>query len=407
LANISCEDAARELLGYCLRGETWPRGLLHQLLDGGGSGELFRVVAEGLADRFEPALCDTYAALFSEALAAVEAELNAESLLDRYQRIRRPRQFGGGVVRNVFVLSRVTLGADVAITSVILDGAKQRFPDARIYLAGSRKAWELFESDARIEHLPVAYPRGGSLRERLEALHALRRPISQPGSITIDPDSRLTQLGLAPVSAEEDYYFFESRAYGGDGDESLGTLTRRWVAETFGIERARAYIAPKHRAGGRPVVTVSLGVGENPAKRIGDPFEAELLRALVARGAFVLIDKGSGGEEAGRVEAAIRGLPPERVQCWDGAFAPFAAEIAQSRMYIGYDSAGQHVAAACGVPLVSVFAGFASPRMFARWRPTGAGPIEVVRVENPEPGGVLEEVLRSIDRLGLLRETRA
>src|SRR5262249_54021 len=159
-------------------------------------------------------------------------------------------------------------------------------PDARIYLAGSRKAWELFAADARIEHLEVAYPRSGSLRDRLDAWRALRHTVSLRESITIDPDSRLTQLGLRPVCAEEDSSFFESRWYGGDEDESLGTLTRRWVAETFEVERSAAYIAPKHQPSRRSVVTISLGVGENPAKRIGDPFERELLRALVTRGAF-------------------------------------------------------------------------------------------------------------------------
>lgn len=363
------------------------------------SQELFRVVAEGLADRFEPALCDIYAALFSEVLAAAEPELKAQELLGRYRRVRQPRRFKGGAVHSVFVLSRVTLGADVAITSFILDAAKQRFPDARIFLAGSRKAWELFEADSRIEHLPVAYPRVGSLRERLDAWHALRRSLSQAGSITIDPDSRLTQLGLAPVCAEEDYYFFESRAYGREGDESLGVLTKRWVADTFGVEQSRAYIAPKPVEPGDRMVTISIGVGENPAKRIGDPFEAELLRAVVGRGSSVLIDMGAGGEEAERVERAIRGLPADRVQCWNGAFAPFAAAIARSRCYIGYDSAGQHVAAACGVPLVSVFAGFPAERMFARWRPSGPGPIEVVKVEQAEPQAVLAQTLLAIDRL--------
>jgi hypothetical protein len=29
------------------------------------------------------------------------------------------------------------------------------------------------------------------------------------------------------------------------------------------------------------------------------------------------------------------------------------------------------VAAAAGVPLIGVFAGFAAPRMFERWRPSG------------------------------------
>ena len=45
------------------------------------------------------------------------------------------------------MLSRVTLGADVAITSVILDAAKQRFPNANIYFVGPQKSWELFAAD--------------------------------------------------------------------------------------------------------------------------------------------------------------------------------------------------------------------------------------------------------------------
>jgi ADP-heptose:LPS heptosyltransferase len=397
LANISCDRAARELLGYCLRGEPWPRSLLLGLVGDDCSRDLFRVVAEGLADRFEPALCDTYAALFSEALAAVEPELDAQALLGRYRQIRKQRAFQSGVVRNVFVLSRVTLGADVAITSIILNAAKQRFPDARIFLAGSRKSWELFEADARVEHLPAAYPRVGSLRERLDGWRALRRSLSQPESITIDPDSRLTQLGLAPVCADEDYYFFESRGYGGEGDDSLGTLTTRWVAETFGVEGSRAYIAPKQGAAGQPAITVSLGVGENPAKRIGDPFEAKLLAALARKGVPILIDKGAGGEEAERVEKAIP--RSDNIRCWEGSFAGFASAIAGSRLYVGYDSAGQHVAAACGVPLVSIFAGFPTARMAARWRPTGPGPIEVVRVANPDPNQALEMALQAIQRL--------
>ena len=52
---------------------------------------------------------------------------------------------------------------------------------------------------------------------------------------------------------------------------------------------------------------------------------------------------------------------------------------------MGYDSAGQHVAAACGVPLISIFAGFPVPRMFDRWRPKG----HVLRVDNRDVDDVL------------------
>jgi ADP-heptose:LPS heptosyltransferase len=66
---------------------------------------------------------------------------------------------------------------------------------------------------------------------------------------------------------------------------------------------------------------------------------------------------------------------------WDGSFAGFAAHIQRSGLYVGYDSAGGHVAAALGVPMISIFAGFASERMFERWRPTGSGKITVLRAD--------------------------
>ena len=55
----------------------------------------------------------------------------------------------------------------------------------------------------------------------------------------------------------------------------------------------------------------------------------------------------------------------------EGAFAPFAAEIARSKLFVGYDSAAGHVASACGVPLIGIAKGFVSERMAARWRPNG------------------------------------
>jgi ADP-heptose:LPS heptosyltransferase len=142
-------------------------------------------------------------------------------------------------------------------------------------------------------------------------------------------------------------------------------------------------------------------VGENPAKRVADPFEAGWLAHLAQRAGILVIDKGAGGEEAERVERAVTqaGIAPDRVRIFQGSFADFASIIARSDLYAGYDSAGQHVAAACGIPLVSVFAGFASPRMFSRWRPTGRGRIEVVRVENPDPADVLDRAKQAIDAI--------
>jgi ADP-heptose:LPS heptosyltransferase len=79
---------------------------------------------------------------------------------------------------------------------------------------------------------------------------------------------------------------------------------------------------------------------------------------------------------------------------WDGSFAGFAAQIARSALYVGYDSAGGHVAAACGVPMVSIFGGAVSERMVQRWRPTGPGTIKIVRAS--DPAGTLRETIAQL-----------
>jgi hypothetical protein len=356
----------------------------------------------------------------------------------------------------VFVLSRVTLGADVAVTSVLLAAAKQRFPHAEIVFVGPRKNYELFAGDPRLRHADMAYRRGG-LRERLAVWDPLKALLAAPDSVVIDPDSRLTQLGLLPVCPEDAYHLFESRGYGRETDRSLPDLAAAWAAETFGVSGAKPYVAlsrishtppadvaralvpavsrlisTRVRAGDemshasvgmsadaagtsaratssdsntceevgleRSVAgghtAVSLGVGDNPAKRIPDPFEERLLALLASRSAALVIDKGAGGEEAARVDRAVQ-RSGVQAAFWEGSFAGFAALIAASRLYVGYDSAGQHVAAACGVPLVAIFAGFAAPRMFHRWRPTGER-TTVIRVDRPDPLETLERVRAAI-----------
>ncbi len=366
----------RELLEYCLRGEPWPDRLLDQALAVDDGRALLSIVVERLGDLFEPRLAETYHQLFAQVIRRTCPELAS--------RIR-----GGGVTAQapaaadrVYVLSRVTLGADVAVTSVLLDAAKQRYPHAQVIFVGPRKSYELFEADPRVKHLPAPYARSGGLPERL--LASARLWIED--GIVIDPDSRLSQLGLLAVCDERNYFLFPSREYGGEGDERLPVLAARWAREVFGVEDARPYVAPLAPVGKPADVTVSLGVGENFEKRLGDEFEEELLRALAETGASILVDKGGSAEERARVERAL--LPGMRTH--QGEFAPFAARIARSKLFVGYDSAGGHVASACGVPLISIAKGFASERMAARWRPRGT----VIRSDDPDPLRRVREALQ-------------
>jgi ADP-heptose:LPS heptosyltransferase len=162
-------------------------------------------------------------------------------------------------------------------------------------------------------------------------------------------------------------------------------------------------------------------VGGNEQKRLPNPFEEHLLLELLKDGCTVLLDKGAGGEEVERANrlvehvreegwpvaelappsglAAIVGKPlPVRLVTWQGGIGTFSALVAETDEYIGYDSAGQHIAAALGVPTIDVFSRNASPIFRERWRPTGRNTVKVVSEcppdGTPRPAGdVLKEVL--------------
>jgi ADP-heptose:LPS heptosyltransferase len=73
--------------------------------------------------------------------------------------------------------------------------------------------------------------------------------------------------------------------------------------------------------------------------------------------------------------------------------------ISKAALYVGYDSAGGHVAAAAGVPLVSIFGGYPSERMLQRWTPYGPGVRRIVRADPEQPGIVLQRTKDVIDSL--------
>jgi ADP-heptose:LPS heptosyltransferase len=400
-------SACHELLRYCLTEQTWPDPLLDRAIAEDEGRAILSIVVEKLGDLFEPRLCEVYDRLFTQIVEHVEPQLvprlrkrasHSQSTSARSKTVATPP----ATVDYVYVLSRVTLGADVAVTSVLLDAAKKRYPEAQIVYVAPEKSAELFAADPRVQEFGAPYVRGGPLLQRL---HCTRNLWISDG-IVIDPDSRLSQLGLISVCDEDRYFHFESRSYGGEGDERLPEMAARWAQEVFGVEDARPYIAPRAAANTEAAeITVSLGVGENIAKRLGDEFERDLIGALAETDARVLIDMGGSIEERDRVEQALgfvnssavnsNGANTSMIRTHEGAFAPFAAEVARSKLYVGYDSAGGHVASACGVPVISIFAGAVSDRFFARWNPCSRAGGEVIRGEDPD---VKTRVRRAIEQ---------
>jgi len=422
------------------------------------TGILFREGIEPINDSFAAGSEEVYRRLFAQVISAwrlhPEGRFLDESLcrfslpteqhlVARHAGLARqpaPSKDEGSIVRKVLFLSRVTIGADVAITSALMAGVRNALPDAERVLLGAARLGELYGQERGLRIRPIDYPRGGSLLARLRSwpvtLDAVAEEMAgaDPGEVwVIDPDSRLTQLGLLPlVGSDRGYYHFPSRATIVAGQsahgQSLGHLAAHWIhnllcqastreATTIASEEGvphqiLPYLAvPTHwlEMGAaiadwlrsdptRPsanLTTVSLGVGGNTKKRLPTEYETAILRQLSARGPVVL-DTGGSTEERAAVEAVVAPLRAEgweiaqagqegdlanllrsslrpTVLLWEGGIGSLAGLIAASDRYLGYDSSGQHLAAALGTPGWTLFLSD-NPTAFAdRWHPTGRG----------------------------------
>ena len=379
LANTSFSEA----LAALRLGEELPQDLIRSLGED-QPADFFRLIVEPLADSFDPVDVASYERLMQVWIPPVPRA--APELPKR--------------VDTVYVLSRVTLGADIKITSVVLDAMKRRFPEAHVILVGHRKSAELFTLDRRIEHLDAPYPRTGPVRERIIFADQLRKQLSARDSIVVDPDSRITQLGLLPVGAPERYFHFPSRSR--EGADNLTRLTEHWVHENFAVDGS-AFIAPERVLNDTPGprAAISFGVGENESKRVPGDFETRLIQLLSTAFATLWIDRGVGGEEAARVTAAAAESGcGEQIRFWEGSFAGFASIIAQSDLYVGYDSAGQHAAAAAATPLITVFAGAPHDRFRLRWSPSGPGPIHIIDASSLTPADCLARISAILNTRG-------
>ena len=318
----------------------------------------------------------------------------------------------------------MTIGADVAITSVICQRLCTQFKDVQIVVFGDAKLKQIFAANPRIRIRELAYSRRGGLVERfLVWLDLLALVNDELGALPaekyllFDPDSRLTQLGVLPLVADARYCFFNSR--GKSGYPSMATISQLcniWLDKILGpmaLTHPRVWLDPSTiQTAGKMLeridpdskcyfITLNLGVGGNLRKRVNEAFEAALvLSLLIEPNVVVLLDMGFGEEERRRSEKIIAvieaaghkaqitrfGTDSElhgdtRLLGVESNVGEIASLIAHSKEFIGYDSACQHIAAALGIKTFTVFAGTNNARFICRWHASGPNTSEIVYVD--------------------------
>jgi len=442
-----------------------------------GTQAIFGIIVESLCDDFEELQTLTYNKVMTQVISycrslpaggEIDQSLknfgiySPKDILDRINKIRAndnslsPRESAD----KILLLSRVTIGADVAITSVIIERLAGIFPEAEILLVGDGRLKEIYGGNPRIRIRKVLYSRRGGLLGRLSSWLLVLKIIQQetdscrPGkTVLVDPDSRLSQLGVLPLIPIDDYFFFDSRS-----DASLNTkmsmpeLANSWLNRLTGEEgscypgvwipetytgHATRFCRGLKENGVRKIIVVNFGVGGNPRKRVGRRMEEKLLLTLLREpDTLILLDKGFGEEELLNSNSLIdavekQGYPALHILFDSGNNFPFdkggrgfadgkpgggiigvqsgigevAALIANSDEFIGYDSACQHIAAALKIPCLTIFAGSNNMRFIRRWSAYGQESCNIIHVDTlTDPASI--DVDDIITRITHVRESR-
>lgn len=413
-----------------------------------GLRSLFGGIVEPLNDAYSEPLRLAYYRTFAQVInfcrhtpegTALDQQLaafgldTARDLEERTLRIRQPRRLSAedcAQVRQVFVLSRVTLGAEIALTSLVFAKALQAFANAEIVFIGSNTAFSLFADNPRLRLAATAYERKGGLTGRLntwlELLATLRAAISDPSHIVIDADTRLSQIGLLPLLDDDQrYYFFDPTLR---AEQQLADALSGWLEATF-VEAtaagrnpaaltgklflpsadhdvARAMLAPftpsttstQSADGDSTLIGIHLGTGGATDKMLSPEFETSLILQLLQAGATVLLYKGVDTQEEQRSTALLTALGEHGVNTVEVsevsttpdavnnprviAFAGTrigvsAALLAACQHIICYSSSSKHIAGALGVPVSVIFVRDAAH--VDRWVPRSDAAVSTLR----------------------------
>jgi ADP-heptose:LPS heptosyltransferase len=402
---------------------------------------LFRIIIESLCDEFEELQTETYNRVMTQVInfcrklsagKELDRSLNdfrihsRKDLLERIQTIRMEDRFltRHRDIKKILLLSRVTIGADVAVTSIIIQRLAELYPKAEMVLIGGGKLNEIYGGNPRIRLQKAEYEKNGGLLERLSNWQLVLNIIQQElttcpldNTILIDPDSRLSQLGVLPIIPPDQYYFFDSRSdVSFSGNMSMAQLTNAWLDKVTGVDNFSypgvwLLPGPMQKAAGlydrlrnngtRRVIAINFGVGGNPRKKVGRLLEQELLMSLLREpNTVIVLDKGLGDKEFQYSNSLLDAVKQNGYPIEDAVFTAefnsnissgviglqtrigeIAAIIAKCDEYIGYDSACQHIAAALQTPCLTIFAGSNNMRFIRRWSAFGANSCRIVHVD--------------------------
>ncbi|MBF0562900.1 MAG: glycosyltransferase family 9 protein [Alphaproteobacteria bacterium] len=313
-----------------------------------------------------------------------------------WPRSRQPDKEGEKPPRRLLLANWAHLG-DCVITTATLDLVRRVLPDTEIGLLVGQWSAPIFKNDPRIRWLHYVdhwFVSRTSLskREKLRRYWFLRRrAVAEMRAVGYDAAIDLYHYFPPAAPLFRDAGIGRRIGYESGGFRRFLTHSRPWpladrhIAEYQAALISDLGISPASLAEGLAVlkpslaqaagilavghagaVVVHMGAGAE-AKEWPEPQWRDLVVALCGLGLPVVLT-GRGAAERARCQRVAEGLAGVLNLCdaldWDG----LVAVVAAARLLVCVDSLAGHIAAACDVPVLTLWSGVNNP---AHWRPLG------------------------------------
>lgn len=338
----------------------------------------------------------------------------------------------------VGIFSRVTYGADILLTSIVIRHVIKRWPDVDVVVLGDRCIAGLFEGVKTVDVEDIKYPRRGLLVDRILSVLRIEQVLKEyEMDLIINPDSRLDQLGLVPFRCNIPMLLWHPTCPLNQTSGSLAVSIDKWLSRRLGtIPSCRPGIffskifqqcaSQWKNIFGPNTIAVKLHHGGKPSKGLPFEYEIKLLERLASCGWRILLSKGTGIREEMESNDLVHKLGWEY---WDvqendhgksrlirfgetnidecklvrfyGSLPGWAAAVNGCGMALNYDSVGQHIAAALNVNSVVVFRDFPNERFIQAWTPPSKAVVKVVRLDGDLDLSYVDHIL---DEIGFPKE---
>jgi len=346
-------------------------------------------------------------------------------------------------IKKIFVLSRSTMGAEIALNGIIIPKLLRIFKNAEIIFIDSTSTGKYLFKDPKIKIVDKFKDENGNvinlkwdrkgmpIKERFECSanvsffinHEIKN-LREDEYFIVDADTRLSQTGSMPLVKTENHYFIDTTQKNGEFGVHINDVSKvkllgrvcneylNYVFEDNEIDYPQISLSKQGKLNADSVfeefgfnnkfnILFRLGVGVE-RRQLSREFEIGLANKIIKQGHNLILIRSPDADEEEKnmnfinalknsgksvTEIIVEDNKIKVVGKKDADFYTFRGDleslkgmIKNSSVFLGYNSNGQHIASALEVPFVTISTGHANRLFYKRWIPLAKTDYEVIEV---------------------------